>query len=316
MTEHLTRTQRAQRTDRARDAAVAAAHELGLTVTEPVVLHDLFSVVVHLAPAPVVARIPTVLPPGTSPHDLSTRQQHELDLAQWLHEQGIPVLAPSPLVPRKPLQHDGFSLTFWTHVQEDHEAEPDYTANAEHVPALHRVLRHYPGELPFLSAADPQSITEELERLEHHPDLVAAPDLDRARREWQVLEPLVRSRTAFEKTFPGVELQPVHGDSPPANIFPSTHGPLYSDFELICLGPIEWDLAGLPDELVQAYDRSARELGMRELDRDVLAFVNAIGKLRVIATLALVPQLPVLLGYLAPSVQEWRQGPFAGGLVL
>lgn len=316
MTEHLTCAQRAQRTARARDAAVAAARELDLTVTEPLILHDLFSVVVHLAPAPVVARIPTVLPPSTRPQDLATRQQHELDVTQWLHEQGTPVIPPSPLVPREPLQRDGFSLTFWQYVPKDRDTEPDYAANTELIPALHRALRHYPGELPFLSAADPQSMTEELQRLEHHPDLVQAPDLARAQREWQLLEPLVRSRTAFEKTFPGVELQPIHGDCPPANLFAGTHGPLYSDFELICLGPIEWDLAGLPDGLEQAYDHSARNQGMRELDQHVLAFVNALGQLRTIATLALIPQLPELGDYLTPAVQQWKQGPFAGGLTL
>lgn len=316
MAEHLTRTQRAQRTDRARKAALAAARELDLTVTEPVVLHDLFSVVVHLAPAPVVARIPTVLPPGTSPHDLSLRQQHELDATQWLHEQGTPVLTPSPLVPRKPLQRDGFSLTFWTHEQEEHAAEPDYAANTGHIPALHRALRDYPGELPFLSAADPKSMSEELTRLEHHPDLIEATDLARAQREWQLIEPLVSSRERFGKAFPGAELQPIHGDCPPANIFNGTNGPLYSDFELICRGPIEWDLAGLPDELVDTYDRSARNQGLRELDRDVLGFVNAVGRLRIVATLALVPQLPELGHYLTPAVQQWKQGPFAGGLTL
>lgn len=36
--------------------------------------------------------------------------------------------------------------------------------------------------------------------------------------------------------------------------------------------------------------------------------------LRVIATLALAPQLPALLGYLAPSVEQWRTTPFAGGV--
>lgn len=316
MAEHLTHTQRAQRTTRARDAAAAAARELGLTVTEPVLLHDLFSVVVHLAPAPVVARIPTVLPPGTSTHDLATRQQHELDVTGWLHEQAVPVIAPSPLAPRGPLQHDGFSLTLWQYVPEDHDTEPDHAANAAHTPALHRALRDYPGDLPFLSAADPRSMTDGLARLEHHPDLIAPDDLERAHREWQLLKPLVSSRATFEKTFPTAELQPVHGDCPPANIFAGTHGPLYSDFELVCLGPIEWDLAGLPDELEQAYDHSAHTQGMRELDRDVLAFVNAVAKLRIIATLALIPQLPELEDYLTPSVQQWKQSPFAGGLTL
>jgi hypothetical protein len=58
----LTPDQIAARTARAVAAATAAGHELGLEVDDPRVLHDVFSVIVHLAPAPVVVRVPTVLP--------------------------------------------------------------------------------------------------------------------------------------------------------------------------------------------------------------------------------------------------------------
>ena len=40
-------------------AAAAEARSHGLRVDDPVVLHDLFSLRVHLRPAPVVARVPT-----------------------------------------------------------------------------------------------------------------------------------------------------------------------------------------------------------------------------------------------------------------
>lgn len=51
MTTFLTPQQLAGRISAAVDAAVAAAgRELGLTVTDPTVLHDVFSAVVHLAP--------------------------------------------------------------------------------------------------------------------------------------------------------------------------------------------------------------------------------------------------------------------------
>ena len=40
-------------------AAAAEARSHDLRVDEPVVLHDLFSLRVHLRPAPVVARVPT-----------------------------------------------------------------------------------------------------------------------------------------------------------------------------------------------------------------------------------------------------------------
>ena len=284
-------------------------------MTDPAVLHDLFSVVVHLAPAPVVARIPVVLPPDADLDSQARRQQAELDVTRWLAEQGTPVIPPSTAVPREPVQRDGFSMTFWQFVEEDRAKEPDYVANSELVADLHAAMRAYPGRLSFLSAAEPQFVTRSLTRLENRPDLLDPADLDRARREWQVLEPLVRSRTAFERAFPGIDLQPIHGDSPPANIFAGIDGPLYSDFELVTLGPVEWDLAALGHVHEAAYDRGAQRNGTRPLDEGVLGFVNAVGMLRAIATLTLAPQLPDLLEYLKPAVDQWRTMPFAGGPV-
>jgi hypothetical protein len=49
-----------ERTTR-RAVAAAVAREHGLPVEDQVVLHDLFSVRVHLPPAPVVARVPTAI---------------------------------------------------------------------------------------------------------------------------------------------------------------------------------------------------------------------------------------------------------------
>ncbi|GAA1442915.1 phosphotransferase [Nocardiopsis tropica] len=313
MNDFMTPQETARRASAAVDAAVGAGRDLGLTVTDATVLHDLFSVVVHLAPSPVVARIPVVLPPGTDLDALARRQRAELDVTRWLAAQGTPVIPPSPLVPREPVRRDGFSMTFWQFVEEDRDREPDYAANAESVAGLHAAMRDYPGRLSFLSAAEPQTLAEDLARLDGRPDLIDPSDLDRARREWRVLEPLVSSRAAFEKAFPGIGIQPIHGDSPPANIFSGADGDLYSDFELVTLGPVEWDLAALGPEIESAYDRGARLNGVRELDGDVLRFVNAVGMLRAIAALALAPQLPVLVEYLGPAVDQWRTTPFAGG---
>ena len=313
MNDFLTPQQRNSRTRAALDAAVGAGRDLGLTVTDASVLHDLFSVVVHLAPAPVVARIPTVLSRSQDLGSLALRQQAELDVTRWLADQGTPVIAPSPLVPLEPVQRDGFSITFWQFVEEDHGTEPDYVANAESTADLHAAMRTYPGRLSFLGAAEPRGLSQDLVLLADRPDLIAAADVDRARRQWQVLEPLVSSRTAFEAAFPGTGLQPVHGDSPPANIFSGVAGDLYSDFELVSLGPVEWDLAALGPEHEAAYNRGARRAGLRELDADVLRFVNSVGMLRAVTTLALVPQLPELMDYLTPAVEHWRAMPFADG---
>ncbi|MET9634465.1 phosphotransferase [Lentzea sp. NPDC006480] len=290
----------------AKDAAVAAGRDLGLDISEGKVLYELFSVVVHLAPSPVVARVPTVLPHTTMLESLARRQQQELDVAQWLHDQGVPVIPPSPLVPREPVQRDGFSITFWPFTEEDKDSVPDYVKNSELTADLHKALKDYPGELSFLSSAEPRFVREGLDILENRPDLVDPADVARAKREWQVLEPLVSDETEFVKAFPGVELQPIHGDSPPANIFAGVHGPLFSDFELITRGPAEWDLGGLGLELEAAYNRGAERNGLRTLDKDVLRFVNAVGAIRVIAYLSCADQLPAMVEFMQPFINQWR----------
>ncbi|MEV0252580.1 aminoglycoside phosphotransferase family protein [Nocardia sp. NPDC050712] len=314
MTDFATPRELARRTSAAVDAAVGAARDRGLIVADATVLHDVFSVVVHLAPAPVVARIPTVLPPTETPDTLALRQRAELDVAGWLAARGTPVIPPSPLLPREPVRRGSFSMTFWEYLAEDRDRAPDYVANSESVADLHAALREYSGQLTFLSAADPQFVGAALAQLEQRPDLVEAADLARAQREWRVLEPLVRSRAAFEAAFPGIDLQPIHGDSPPANIFAGVDGDRYSDFELITLGPVEWDLAALGPEHEAAYDRGALRNGMRPLREDMLRFVNAVGMLRIIATLTLTPQLPELVEWLRPGIEQWHAMPFAGGL--
>jgi hypothetical protein len=53
---------REERQRRAVEVVVAQARENGLRVEEPTVLNDLFSLMVHLKPAPVVARVATCMP--------------------------------------------------------------------------------------------------------------------------------------------------------------------------------------------------------------------------------------------------------------
>lgn len=304
VTEH-----QAARTARAVTAAVGAGRELGLTVTDPVVLHDVFSMVVHLAPAPVAVRVPTVTPPYLEPDLQAARQQVELDVVAWLRDQGCPVVPPSPLVPRKPVRRDGFSMTFWELVTPDTAAEPDYVQHCRLVADLHAALRDYPGELPYLSAAEPRMVEEGFAALGARPDLISPAELVRAQREWEILAPIVGSRAAFEARFPGVGLQPIHGDAPAANIIRTPGGPLYSDFELVTYGPAEWDVAFFGAECEAAYNEAAQRRGLRSLDQRVLRFVDAVGMSRIVACLALVPRLPVLAEALAPSLEHWRNSP-------
>jgi hypothetical protein len=295
------------------EAAAAVGRELGIGAGRPKVLHDMFSVVVQLAPAPVVVRVPVVLPPGLDLPLMAARQQRELEVVTWLVDHGLPVVRPSPLVSPEPVQRDGFSMTFWEHVEVDAGVPPDYAADAALVPKLHTALRSYPGPLPFMAPVT-GTVPSCLEWLERSPDLLAPSDLERVQREWRALERVISSPEAFLAAFPEARLQAVHGDAPSYNLIRTTSGIRYADFEDVALAPIEWDLALLGPDANDAYDTAAMRAGLPKLDPRLLRIMDAVRMLQLVACFALVPQLPMLATGLAPSLEQWRAMPFAGGL--
>jgi hypothetical protein len=303
------------RSARAVRAATAAGRQLGLDVRNPVVLHDVFSVVVHLAPLPIVVRVPTVTPPGLRGALLAARQQRELDVVAWLAEQGVPVVSPSAHVPRRPVERDGFSMTFWELADVAGDHVPYGSVDSALVVVLHEGLReHTANDLPFLAPVN-HTVPALLASLATTPDLIAAADLDRARREWEILGPLLASPDRFEERFPGVPLQPVHGDSPSYNVIQTRRGPLFADFEDVNLAPVEWDLAGGTAEDIQSYSHEASRRGLRPIDPEVLQVMSAGRMLQMVVSLALVPQLPLLAKGLEPAIEAWRAMPVAAGLV-
>ena len=91
---------REERQRRAVETVVAHARENGLRVEEPTVLNDLFSLMVHLKPAPVVARVATCMPKLRTPNE--GWLEREIAVTTYLAEQGAPVGAPSRELPPGP----------------------------------------------------------------------------------------------------------------------------------------------------------------------------------------------------------------------
>ncbi|MGE2690245.1 aminoglycoside phosphotransferase family protein [Mycolicibacterium pulveris] len=306
----LTPDQIAARTARAVSAATAAGAELGLQVDDARVLYEAFSVVVHLAPAPVVVRVPTVLPPSyaTSPETQVAQQRTELAVTGWLAERGHPVIPPSPLVPAEPVRRQGFSMTFWQFVEQLPDAEPQMSTRIEETARLHAALRHYDGALGFWVPFG-MYIPDGLAALHGRDDLLPSPDLARAQREWSLIGPVLTSRAAFEAAFPGVGLQTIHGDAPYHNMITTAGGELWSDFELVTLGAVESDLALVGPDGVATYNAAAVALGLRPLDQRVLRVTEAAARLGVVAALAMAPDLPMLVQAVAPVIEAWREMP-------
>ena len=295
------------RTRRAVRAAVDAARELGLHVDRGTVLHDVFSVVVHLEPAPVVARIPVVLTASVVPERQAARQQRELDVVAWLDERGVPVVPPSPLVPRSPVRRDDFPMTFWelADVAADHEPYSGVaiTKSAE----LHAGLRGYRAPLPFLAPFN-EAAPGMFAALEES-QLLSSADVDRARAEYAALRTELCDPAAFAARHPGVTVQAVQGDGPSHNVIRTTSGIKFSDFEDVSLGPVEWDLAMMGPEAVAEYDAAAVRLGLRPTDPQVQRLMDTARALQFVSCVTLVPQLPILADGLASVIADWRASP-------
>ncbi len=288
--------------------AVRAARRLGLRAEDPRVLHDMFNVLVHLAPLPVVVRVPSLaLVPAA---ELAAKQRRELDVVGWLADSGAPVVRPSPLVPREPVECDGRSLVFWEFVD---EREPMREAAAGGLEALedrfveqsgwaaelHTALAGYPGELPVLSPLVP-TLAPLLAALRKDPQGLTTAELDRAEQEYAVVEALVAD---LPGCLPGARVQPLHGDGPSYNLLRTADGHLFSDFEDVTRGPVEWDLALVAPRAVAEYERASG----RPLDHALLDIMERARLLQVVGALAVVPSMPELGPMMAPTIDLWRQ---------
>jgi phosphotransferase family enzyme len=220
-------------TDRAIAAAQAVARAHGVACDEAVRIAAGSNALVHLRPAPVVARVMT----GTAilHDDPEQWLAREIAVGTYLAATGL-VVPPTDLLPPGPHERDGLWMTFWEFVP--HEAQPpDPGELGRSLRALHEALAGFPGELPPLSG-----IRDWLAGLTSDPEL---------RRRLETLTP-----TVFESSLPA---QALHGDVSSGNLLRTDGGLLWNDLEDVCAGPVEWDVAGLVasagtrDEIVAAY---------------------------------------------------------------
>jgi Phosphotransferase enzyme family len=213
-------------TERALRAVAAVARNHGLPVDRMRVVRDLTNVLVHLEPAPVVARVPITL---ARFRDRDWFAQ-VVALARFLVDAGAPVAPPTDEADPGPHEHDGLLLELWTHV--DHDPERfDPAAAGRSLRDLHEALATYPDPLPTFDRLD--EVGRLLPSLAISDD-VSADDLAALRE--------AHARLSAEPVPQGT---PLHGDAHLRNILWSSSGPLWSDLENVCAGPVEYDLAAV-----------------------------------------------------------------------
>jgi hypothetical protein len=239
--------------------AVAAAQAVALANSvaceDAVVVTGGSNVLVHLKPAPIIARVMTST--AVLHDEVETWLAREVAMGVFLAERGLGVPPSDDLAPG-PYQHDGLWMTFWEFVE--HDASPALPSAAElggSLRQLHDALADFPGELGQLS-----EIRDWLDGL--LVKLRPSPTLSLRERD------LLRSRlhemtaTVFESS---LAAQAIHGDASIRNLLRTGTGLIWNDLEDACVGPVHWDVAGL---VVDARGSGASEAF-------VAAFLRAYG---------------------------------------
>ncbi|MGH3608442.1 MAG: phosphotransferase, partial [Pseudonocardiaceae bacterium] len=210
-----------------------------------VVLKDWNNTIIRLAPAGIVAKVGTSHFPDARLESLD----REVAVAAHLAERGAPVVPPTRVVPPGPHLWRKLKLTLWEYVEPLAGATPSAAALAAAIKRVHEALTDFEGVLP--------DFTRELDDASRLLQPDRSPALAPADRRF-LLE-LVNDIAAALPTLKG-DWRPLHGSPHDANWHPSADGPLLLDFETACCGPLEWDLAALPDDALTRFPAADREL--------------------------------------------------------
>lgn len=241
---------------RAKSAAVSVAASLGLAAEDAVVLHNSNKLALRVTPCDVVARV------THGGHEVAGL---ELARARQLAEAGCPVGAVDPRVDPLVYTRDGFEVTLWVYYKPTTSpVSPEDSDYAQALAQLHAGMRTVDLASPRFTdrIADAQQVAA-------NPDL--SPELAAADREL-LGDRLADLRAMIDAA--GAAEQLLHGEPHPGNVLATRHGPVFIDFETICRGPVEFDLAHVPEAVCTHYAGINQELlnACRQL---VLAMVAA-----------------------------------------
>jgi hypothetical protein len=240
---------------RAVAAAMSIASALDLTVDDAVVLHDSNKLVLRLLPCDVLARVA---------HVGQEVARFEVELAQRLAETESPVAALEPRVEPRVYERDRFVVTLWTYYE---SVAPPGVSPADYADALERLhagMRTVDITAPHFTdrVAEAQQLVSSRDR---------TPALAETDRE--LLSNTLRTprRAIVDR---GASEQLLHGEPHPGNVLSTKNGLRFIDLETGCRGPVEFDLAHVPEEVSGRYPDADQDL-LQECRLLVLAMVAA-----------------------------------------
>jgi aminoglycoside phosphotransferase len=226
-------------TRQGRAAALALARRHGLPTGDPRVLSSRGNLLVHLAPAPVVARVATLT--ALSRSDPFAWLAREVAVARYVAGRGGPVVPPASAADPGPHWQDALVISLWEHITAL-EVEPSATEVGVALARLHAATRGCPAELGDMSPVR-ELISEGLGTLERVAAIDATTLAALRSVHSDVLAELATWRPAELTGEPG-EQTVLHGDAHAGNMLADPgRGWLWIDLEETCRGPAAWDLA-------------------------------------------------------------------------
>jgi hypothetical protein len=240
---------------RAMTAVTSLAGALGLQVNEAVMIQNSNKLALHLLPCDVFARIALV---GQEVAAL------EVEVARGLAAVAGPAALLDPRVEPRDYQVDGFVVTFWTYYAPAAPGRHSPAGYADALQRLHAGMRSVVIEAPHFTER-----TAEAERLvTNRDDTPALVECDRH----LLLSTLHSAGQAIGRRVAAEQL--LHGEPHPGNLLRTSGGLVFIDFETCCIGPIEFDVAHVPDE-ASAHYPGVDQVLLQECRRLVLAMVAA-----------------------------------------
>jgi Ser/Thr protein kinase RdoA (MazF antagonist) len=241
---------------RAVAAATSTVSALDLRVDEAIVLQDSNRLVLRLMPCDVVARV--------APMAHRASAAFEVELAQRLAETDSPVAALDPRVEPRVHVRDGFVMNMWTYYG---PVSPRQVPPADYAHALERLhagMRRLDITTPHFT--DRVAEAERLVASRDHTPALADADRELLGNTLRRLRRAIGDRHAAE--------QVVHGEPHPGNVLSTKDGLLFIDLETCCRGPVEFDIAHVPEAVSEHYPDVDQEL-LRDCRILVLAMVAA-----------------------------------------
>jgi Ser/Thr protein kinase RdoA (MazF antagonist) len=237
-------------------AAVSTASVLDLTVDDAVVLHDSNRITLRLRPCDVLARVA----------HLEGRRgaEFEVAVARRLAETESPVASLDPRVKPRAYVRDGFVITLWTYYEPAPRRDVAPAEYAHALERLHAGMQHVDVTAPHFTdrVAEAQSLVGNRGQ---------TPDLREADRKL-LSDTLRKSAWAIGQRDAAEQL--LHGEPHPGNLLRTKNGLLFADLETCCRGPVEFDVAHVPEDVSRHYPDADQEL-LRECRILMLAMVAA-----------------------------------------